>query len=468
MPLPRTSPRARRTLLICLFAVLAVFYGIAWSAPAIGLAYSDGASLVTAIAHRVGAEPPLFPALLGLFALASRQAQWLKLAPLGCTFLWLALTRRLLLKMGATRDCAWMLVAMTAASPAVLYLATGLFAEPLFALLTTACLLALLDERSLIAGVCTGLATVTLTAGAALIFACLITLVAHRRVRGASVFLGSAMVFAAPWLGWSLAHGGIPAANLHLSELAVLLGNNAMLLAAGPFTLLTGYASLYPGPLTAVALLIVLIRRRQFVPDLFIGLYCLALLWRTEPPLHALAPVLPMFLWVLWRVARVGRFALVARATAVLMIAPALWFGASRVSPVLSLGAVAAESGKPDNWHEMEKLFAFIRANTPADAVLLADLDPVFYLNTGRTTVRGFTPDGYWSYYAHVGSLVTPDQLRASMLRDGVSYVALTPDRDLPESASFHKAVAALERGGVLEPVGVPGVSGDYRLLRVR
>jgi hypothetical protein len=54
------------------------------------------------------------------------------------------------------------------------------------------------------------------------------------------------------------------------------------------------------------------------------------------------------------------------------------------------------------------------------------------------------------------------------MLRDGVSYVALTPDRDLPESASFHKAVAALERGGVLEPVGVPGVSGDYRLLRVR
>ena len=39
--------------------------------------------------------------------------------------------------------------------------------------------------------------------------------------------------------------------------------------------------------------------------------------------------------------------------------------------------------------------------------------------------------------------------------------LALTPDRDLPESASYHKAVAALERGGVLEPVSVPGASGN-------
>ena len=48
-----------------------------------------------------------------------------------------------------------------------------------------------------------------------------------------------------------------------------------------------------------------------------------------------------------------------------------------------------------------------------------------------------------------------------------MSYVALTPDRDLPEWASFQKAVAALERGGVLEPLSVYGVTGEYRLLRV-
>jgi hypothetical protein len=44
----------------------------------------------------------------------------------------------------------------------------------------------------------------------------------------------------------------------------------------------------------------------------------------------------------------------------------------------------------------------------------------------------------------------------------------LTPDADLPESASFHRAVAALERGDVLEPVDVPGSTDDYRLLHVR
>jgi hypothetical protein len=462
-----------RTLLISLIALLAAMYGIAWFAPAVGLAYSDGASLVSALTRKGNGSPPLLPAVLALFALISRQAQWLKLAPLISAIAWLALTKRLLMKMGASQECAWMLVAMTAASPTVLYLSTGLFPEPLFALLTTACLLALLDEQPLVAGLCAGLATLTLTAGASLIAASLFTLVAHRRLRSAVLFTCSAMVLAAPWLGWVLAHGGAAASKLHASELAVLLGNNAMLLAASPFTLLSGYANVYPGLLTAVALLIVLVRRRQFVPDLFFGFYCLVLLFQVQPPLHAFVPVLPMFLWMLWRVARNGRFATVTRVTAIVLIAPALWFGLARIYPAVprgpgvTRGAVAAETAQPDDWHQMTTLFEYIRANTPADAVLLADLDPVFYLNTGRKTVRGFVRDDYRSFYAPPGSLVTPDQLYASLLRDGVSYVVLTPDRDLPESASFHKAVAALERGGVLEPVGVPGVSAGYRLLRV-
>jgi hypothetical protein len=454
-------------MLICLMGVLAVMYVIAWFAPAIGLAYSDGAALVEGVTHKVDTNPPLFPALLGVLALVSRRAQWLKLLPMVCTLLWLALTKRLLVKMGGSRECSWVLVVLTAASPTVLYLGTGLFAEPLFAVLVTASLLALLDERPAIAGLCAGLATITFTSGATLIVACLVTLAAARRFRSAVIFTVAAMVFAAPWLGWWLAHGGVPASKLHLSEIAVLVGNNAMLLAAGPFTLLSGYPILYPGLLTAAALLIVLIRRRQFVPDLFFGLYCLTLIWRTEPPLHGFAPVLPMFLWILWRAARVGSFATVTKATAILMITPALWFGASRVFPAVKLGAVAAETGTPDNWHEMEKLFGFIRAATASNAVLMADLNPVFYLNTGRRTVRGFVADGYRSYYAPPGSLVTPDQLRASVIREQVSYVVLTPDRDLPESASFHKAVAAMERGGLLEPVSLPGVSGEYRLLRV-
>jgi hypothetical protein len=43
----------------------------------------------------------------------------------------------------------------------------------------------------------------------------------------------------------------------------------------------------------------------------------------------------------------------------------------------------------------------------------------------------------------------------------------LTPDRDFEESAAFHKSVEALERGGILEPVPVPGLSPQYRLLKM-
>ena len=445
-----------RFALICLLALLAVLYGIAWFAPAIGLAYSDGASLVMAVTHKSNGSPPLLAAVLALFALVSRQAQWLKLVPLLCTLGWLALTRRLLMKMGATQESAWMLIAITAVSPTVLYLGTGLFAEPLFALLMTACLLALLEDKALVAGVYAGLATITMTIGVTLIAACLFTLVARRRIRNATIFACSSMVFAAPWLGWVLTQRA-SGEGLHVSEITLLFGKNAMLLAASPFTLLTGYASLYPGLVTALVLLIVLIRRRQFVPDLFFGLYSVALVFRADPPLRAFAPVLPLFLWMLWRVLRVGQFAEIAKVTAMAMALPALYFCAVRVYPAVTRGAVAAEAGAPDNWYEMQKLFAYIRANTPKDAVVLADLDPVFYLNTSRATVRGFMPPD-----------ATPDQLMAAVHRDRVSYVVLTPDADLPESASFHRAVAALERGGVVEPVDVPGSTDDYRLLRVR
>jgi hypothetical protein len=115
----------------------------------------------------------------------------------------------------------------------------------------------------------------------------------------------------------------------------------------------------------------------------------------------------------------------------------------------------------------MTTLFAWIRQNTPSDALIAANLDPLFYLNTGRKAIRGFVPDGYKTLYQSGGQTVTPDQLSSTLRRNGVNYVALTPDRDFGESVAFHKSVEALERGGILEPVPVPGLSPEYRLLRM-
>jgi hypothetical protein len=448
------TPRVRQTLLICLIVALATLYVVAWFAPAIGLAYYEGEALLAAKsgAFASTSSPPLFPALLGLFTLVSQNAQWLKALPLLCTILWLVLTRRLLVKMGASAECALMLVVMTAASPTVLYLATGSFPEPLLAVLAVMSLLALLEEKPLVAGLCAGLATITLTKGAPLILAGIITLTVNRRLRSAAWFTGGAMALASPWLGWRLAHGVGSGAALAASDRAILFGRNAVLLAASPFTLLSGYPSLYPGLLTAAALLIVVIRRRHFVPDLFVGLYCIPLLFRPQPPLHAFAAVLPLFVWMLWRVARIGRFASATKAAAILMLCSALWFCAMRVRTVPTLGAVAPEDGAPDNWHEMEKLFGFIRDNTPKDSVVMANLSPMFEINTGRRSIRGFADE----------ALITPDQLRSSALREHVGFVVVTP-----EQPSFRRAAEALERGGVVEPVAVPGETAGYRLLKV-
>lgn len=120
----------------------------------------------------------------------------------------------------------------------------------------------------------------------------------------------------------------------------------------------------------------------------------------------------------------------------------------------------------------MQKLFTYIRTSTPQGSVLLGNLDPVLYLNTGRKAVRGFIPDGFGLFYAAKQAGVTPDQISTAILREQVDYVVLTPDRGLAESASFHSAVQALERGGVLQPVAIPGmaipgVPTEYRLLQV-
>jgi hypothetical protein len=307
----------------------------------------------------------------------------------------------------------------------------------------------------------------------------MLTFVVRRRLRGAAVFTGASIAIVAPWMGWSLAHatnhpyysGASYAAtsiltSLALSEKLHVLGTNVLLLLASPFTLLTGLASMYAVLATLVLLVWGLVRRRQLVPDLFLILYAGMLLCWAGPPLRFVAPVLPLVLWILWRAFRNVKRQEALAAFVAILAGLGLWADAGRVRETLLDGQFPTSDRAPSDWAEMSKLFAFIRANTPADAVILANLDPVFYLNTGRKAVRGFSPDGYKLYYGNPKSAVTPDELFGAITANGVSYVALTPDRDFAEAPAYHQAVGALERGGILEPVAVPGLGADYRLLR--
>jgi hypothetical protein len=379
---------AQRAIIAGYFAILGLVYLIAWLSPALGMSREDGVYLETARSLATTQYPPLFPAVLALFMLLSSQPQWLRLAPLLATAGWLLLTRKLLLRMGASREGSLLLIGLTAATPAVVFLATNLMAEPLFALLATACLLMILDERPAFAGVLAGLAALTHITGVALIAACILTLAIRGRFRSDLIFTAIVVTMAAPWFGWSLAHGPHASHNILTSlaanEKLAVFSRNLIDLFAAPYSLLTGFNNMIAIVATFLVFAWSLFIRRQLLPDLFVALYCVMTLCWVAPPQRSLAAILPLVLWIVWRVFRLmqNREALAA-AVLVAALLP-LWADGTRIPPTRAAGFFEWTGNVSDNWSEMQKLFAAIRSATPPDSVLLANLDPTFSFYTGR------------------------------------------------------------------------------------
>jgi len=119
-------------------------------------------------------------------------------------------------------------------------------------------------------------------------------------------------------------------------------------------------------------------------------------------------------------------------------------------------------NARASSWHDMEGLFDAIRTHTEPDAVLAASDAPLVYLQTGRKCVRGFDPPPFELYYSPRAFVLAPDQLMLALRANAVSYLALTPD-DIAED----EAVAALERGGILEPLPIEALPRGYQILRV-
>lgn len=489
------SPRAIRVFVIALFVMAAAVYLIGWQAPAIGLAHEDGLNLVAAKAIAAGhgytieslpqpvpetSIPPLWPAVLALFTLVSGQAQWLKLAPLVLIAGWFAVTFRLLRKMGASPEAAAMLVVVTAFAPTSAFFGTNLLSEALFALLTAGALLMVVEDHPLAAGILAGLAMLTQTAGAALVAASILVFAIRGRFRGAIIFAAAAMALAAPWFGWSLSHAaGGPGVSiggytgetiltaLPANEKLIVLTHNFLALFESPFELLTGITSIYALIGTGLLLAVCLWFRRQLVPDLFVAFYCLMLLIKIEPPLLSVIPILPLVLWMIWRVLRRVRFAEPLAACLIILLALEVTEDVRRVHIALTTREFPPTSVAGDEWPEMRKIFTWVRANTSPDDVLVADPAPLIWLETGRKAAPGFVPNGYALYYSALRDVVTPDELTTAIDRSRAAFVVMTPDRDFAEGPSYRSSVLALERGGVLEPVAIPGLAAGYRLLRV-
>jgi hypothetical protein len=236
---------------------------------------------------------------------------------------------------------------------------------------------------------------------------------------------------------------------------------------ASPGSLLTGFDNLYTVLATILALAWCLYFRRNILPDMFVGFYCFMLLFVMSPPQPFVAPVLPLILWMIWRVVSRVRIQEALAAGILIVVGAGLRVDIVRIPNALSDGAFSFEPGVPDKWSELQKLFGRIRTVTPPASILLSASDALVYLNTGNKTVRGFVPSHFGLFYAPRRAGVTPDQLSTAILRQQIDYVVVTPENGFAESPSFHAAVQVLERGGVLEPVAIPAVSAGYRLLRV-
>ena len=61
-------------------------------------------------------------------------------------------------------------------------------------------------------------------------------------------------------------------------------------------------------------------------------------------------------------------------------------------------GMVSPVAGT-ENWNDTARLLNWISRETPQDATLTGNLDPMYYLFTGRRAVRAFTTDPYLLYY---------------------------------------------------------------------
>ncbi len=478
------------------FALIAIIYVFAWLAPAIGFYHDDGVYLVTArsiftghgymvdsLPHPVPQTkyPPLFPLVLGLFTLISQSALWLKLLPMACTAGWLLLTYKLLRHMGATVNAGLFLVMVTAASPQVIFLTTNLMSEPMFALLLTACLYLLATGGNpLLAGVLAGLATITRIAGVPLIAAGVLTLLLQRRLKDSVQFMLGATLLAAPWFGWAATHTNMePYYGLgNYSSLSILtkglatadkfrvLAMNLMFLFSAPFTLITGLTSISATLVTAFATFLAVLTRRRAIPDLFLLFYCLLLFTWAGPPQRFLAPVLPLALWILWR--WFNRFFPVELIAFVMLLTGAsqAYFDFQKLPLTYKSGVFPTTGVATNEWSAMQLLCNYIKTQTPPDSVVMANLDPVIYLNSGHKAVRGFSPNGFDLFYAPVRRPVSAAQLLKSIHASSVDYVAVTPDRDFAEAPGFLQAVQALERDGFVEPVGIAGLPKGYLLFK--
>jgi hypothetical protein len=500
---------------------LASAYAIAFFAPATGLFHDDGIYLVTARALAEGQgyriislpqAPPqtkypiLFPWLLSLtWRLAPSfpdNVLLLRIVPLASAIVWLWLSWRLLLSCGATRGAATVVVALIATSPWVVFLGTALLSETLFAALLTGSLLLLTQTRAgsvpigrtcTIAGLLAGACFLTRTAGLAVVLAGFAWLVVNRRRAGALAYGAAAAALMIPWAWWVQSNAGADAESyysassyqswnvvFHYSwpEKFAVVATNAVQSILAPLALwgidMGAWFAVPAALLAACACRGVWLTRTHPVSWCVIAYMGTILLW-LWPPARFLVPVLPLLLWQSWVAIR-GAPKLLVAAVATLLLATSSSALVQAAAHARASGLMWPRAEYAEDWHQLSTLFEWIRRETPPNVVLTGNLDPTYFLYTGRKSVRAFVVDPYVLYYSDNRMTSRPlgsvSDFGRRLLDSGADYCVWSPGPAFGESPHFRRLLDDLSREvpGALTIASGDEVTGYvvYRIDRLR
>jgi hypothetical protein len=480
--------------LIIVLAGLIAGYITLLRAQAAGTFHDDGIYLVTAKALAEGrgyriisipTEPPqtkypiLLPWVLSLvwriYPSFPANLVWLRFVPLIATLTWLCLSWLLLRRVGASKSETAVITLLTAASPWTAFLSTTPMAETLFAAFLAGGLLMITRLHhgdgtradAFLAGALVGAAVLTRMAGVAPALAGVLTFVPRRRWATAFQYSAGAALVTLPWFWWVMRQEAAATpvetyysaanyaswnivASYAWSEKLVVLGMNAIqggLALPSVWGFQTSSAMLVL-PVAATVLVLMsrgLWRARAEPCAMLVAAYCTIHAMWVWPPLRFVVPVVPLLLWFLFvGMGRSRRLGCVAALALFTIGSFQLW----RVAVQVREKDIVSPVSNAANWNETTRALEFVSRETPSDATLIGNLDPMYYLFTGRKGVRAYTVDPYLLFYNRSHSpdnpLGTVDGLRNRLLVTKADYVIITPQSPSEEVRHLRQLVNEL------------------------
>jgi hypothetical protein len=265
-------------------------------------------------------------------------------------------------------------------------------------------------------------------------------------------------------------------ANYEVAEKVRILFTNVLLSLASPGMMLGLPPSLWL-VLPVLVLLIVLLARklvRGGAVHLSVALYCAMILCWAWPPPRFIAVILPIVLLFMWRAVEAITPSRALRYSALALIALLSCFSLAHDIQLVARTVLRGQVPINENaakWSELERVFSWLRTNTEEDAIVLANLDPAFFLYTGRKSTRSFVADSYKLFYSP--GAPTDDSaasLHEIITRTGASFLVMTPDRWFSEMPVYERRlVRYMDRHPEkLELVDRPGSDPEYRIYRIR